>query len=49
MINKCNLYNFNKEIEYKKFLPIVINYRLFINIKLFTIRYTINHFWQVQI
>ena len=44
MINKCNLYDFNKKIEFKKFLPIVINYRLLINIKFFTIRYTINHY-----
>lgn len=42
--NKCNLFNLDKDIEFKKYVPIVINYRLLINNNIFTIRYSVSHY-----
>ena len=44
-LNNINLFNLD-DIEYKNFVPIVINYRLLNNNKIFGIIYRISHYWQ---
>ena len=43
MINNINLFNLDN-LEYKKFVPIVINYRLLNNNKIFGFIYRIRHY-----
>lgn len=43
LANNCNLFNLDVS-EYKNFVPIVLNYRNFINNKIFSIIYKIKYY-----